>query len=73
MLNNAWQHIEALQTSDLLGIIEYISDIIIGSLESRDVLLTYAKNNDLHQRQEVMVFYYLDSIIAKIDDFTESR
>ncbi len=67
-MNNAWQHVEALQTTDLSGLLEHISNVIQGGLEASNIIEKLAKENDLHQRQEILVFYYLNSILKKMEE-----
>ena len=73
ILRNAWSHVEALQTSDLTGLINHIADVIEGALESPDVLKFHCITGDLHQRQEIVVFYYLFDVMRHLDEIGESR
>jgi hypothetical protein len=57
-----------LQTSDLIGLVNHIADVIEGALENPEMLKTYCKIGDLHQRQEMMVFYYLYDVMRQIED-----
>jgi hypothetical protein len=73
ILKNAWCHVEALQTSDLIGLVNHIADVIEGALENPEMLKTHCKIGDLHQRQEIMVFYYLYDVMRQIEEISESR
>lgn len=72
-MKNAWCHVEALQTSDLIGLVNHIADVIEGALEAPEILKSHCKVGDLHQRQEIMVFYYLYDVMRQIEEITESR
>lgn len=65
VLRNAWSHIEALQTTELVGLISHISNVIVASMEAPKIIADIAVIGELHQRQEIMVnnylFYYLNS------------
>ena len=73
MLRNAWNHVEALQTTDLPALIQYISDILETSLEYPDISEKNAKSEDLGNRQEILIFYYLLGLMRHIDDIHEER
>ena len=73
ILKNAWSHVEALQTSDLTGLMNHIADVIEGALEAPEVLRCHCKAGDLHQRQEIVVFYYLFDVMRHVDQIGEGR
>lgn len=73
ILKNAWSHVEALQTSDLIGLINHIADVIEGALEAPELLRFHCKTGDLHQRQEIVVFYYLYDIMRHLEEIGENR
>ena len=73
LLNNVWLHIEALQTTDIDGLVEHITRVLAEVPTISQCLDSWAEKRDLHQRQEVMVFYYAARLIKHIDDFEESR
>ena len=73
ILKNAWSHVEALQTSDLTGLMNHIADVLEGALESPEVLRFHCKAGDLHQRQEIVVFYYLFDVMRHLDEISEGR
>jgi hypothetical protein len=73
ILRNLWNHVETLQTTDMAALINHIADVFEGAAQNTDEITAYAKQNDLHQRQEVMVFYYLASILKEIEQIGETR
>ncbi len=73
ILRNAWQHVEALQTSDLTALIHHIADVFQTALEFPQLLENYMRGGDLHQRQEILCFYYLRGLLRHVEDITESR
>lgn len=73
ILKNAWSHVEALQTSDLIGLMNHIADVIEGALEAPELLRFHIKAGDLHQRQEIVVFYYLYDVMRHLDEIGENR
>lgn len=73
ILKNAWSHVEALQTSDLIGLMHHIADVIEGALEAPELLRFHCKAGDLHQRQEIVVFYYLYDVMRHLDEISETR
>ena len=74
VLRNAWTHIEALQTTDIPALANYISDVLeFATLHSNRVIDPYLRTNDLHQRQEVVVFDYMIGIFKSLAQIEESR
>lgn len=73
MFRNAWQHVEVLQTTDLPLLINHIADTMKAALELTDLMDTLAAKGDLHQRQEVLVFYYLHGMMKHAEDIREHR
>ena len=73
LLRNCWQHIEALQTTDIDALIRYIADVMEACEKLEEYLDNLAANRDLHQRQEIMVFEYMSLLVENIDEFEESR
>ena len=73
VLRNAWQHVEALQTTDLPALINHIGDVLEAALEYPDFMERCCKEGDIQQRQEVMVFYYLNGLLRHLDDIHEDR
>jgi hypothetical protein len=73
VLRNAWLHVEALQTSDLPGLIHHIADVLEGALETPVITDAMIHAGDLHQRQEIMVFYYMRGVLRHLGDITEGR
>lgn len=73
VLRNAWQHMEALQTTDLPLLINYIGDVLESGMENNDLLEGYSRKGDLQLRQEFLVFHYLAGLMRHIDDISEDR
>ncbi|KAF1777224.1 hypothetical protein GQ600_23001 [Phytophthora cactorum] len=68
-LKNAWLHAEAVQTTDLPLLIEYIHDILIYCLERPD----YLPNKKMDNCQEVTVIHFLLGLCRQLDSIDESR
>lgn len=73
VLRNAWNHVEVVQTTDLQMLLQHIVDVLDSCFEHTDVILSYCRNGDIHQRQEILVFYYLASVMRFVEDVSESR
>mmetsp|Transcript_27220 Transcript_27220/g.40647 ORF Transcript_27220/g.40647 Transcript_27220/m.40647 type:complete len:304 (+) Transcript_27220:136-1047(+) len=73
VLRNAWRHVEALQTTDVPLLVGYIGDVLQDAVAHPELLEAHAKAGDLHQRQEVIVLYYLAGLLAQIDELGEDR
>jgi hypothetical protein len=73
IFRNAWQHVEVLQTTDLPALVNHIGDTLQASLDLPEVMDALGAAGDLHQRQEVLVFYYLLGLMKHIEDIGESR
>lgn len=73
IFRNAWQHVEVLQTTDLHQLVNHIADTLQASLDLPDVVEALGQAGDLHQRQEVLVYYYLLGMMKHIEDIGESR
>jgi hypothetical protein len=71
VLRNAWGHVEVMQTTDLPGLIRYITEILVFALSNPDFVEQLLA--DINQRQEVMVYYYLWGIFKHIEEITERR
>lgn len=72
-MKNAWQHVEVLQTTDLPALIHHIASVLEGALALPEVMDALLKKNDVHQRQEVLVFYYLNGLFRHVEDIREHR
>jgi hypothetical protein len=73
VLRNAWKHVEALQTTDVPALIDYIAEIAEGALRYPTIMETYCRNGDFHLRQEVIVFEYLGALISNLEALGDSR
>lgn len=68
-LRNAWMHSEAVQTTDLPLLIEYIHDVLNYSLENPD----YMPNRKVANCQEISVIYFLLGLCKQLETIDESR
>lgn len=73
VLKNAWQHVEAVQTTDIQTLIHFIGDVLETSLRNCDFVMSCIDRNDLHQRQEIMIFYYIVAVMRQIDFLQQDR
>ena len=73
VLKNAWNHIEAIQTTDIVSLIDHIANVLNAPFSNQLLLKIITANDDLYKRQEVLVFYYLCSILKGADDLGENR
>jgi len=73
VFKNAWEHVEVLQTTDLPCLIIHIADTLQGALESFDIIYRLMQEGDLHQRQEVLVYYYLYGMLRQVEEIKEHR
>lgn len=74
VLRNAWSHIEALQTTDIPALVQYIGEVLeFATLHGDRVIDPFIRTNDLHQRQEIMVFEYMNGILKSLSHIEESR
>ncbi|KAF0693122.1 Aste57867_15868 [Aphanomyces stellatus] len=69
MLKNAWLHVEALQTTDLPLLIEYVASVLTFCEEEP----AYVETKDLEDSQEVIVMYYLHGLFKQLEHISESR
>jgi hypothetical protein len=76
ILKNAWLHVEALQTTDLPLLIDYIALVLRDAVDDNASNLWPEKLSSfdtLGTRQEAMVIHYLHGLCKRIDDIDESR
>lgn len=73
VMRNAWQHVEVLQTTDLPALINHIADVLEATSAMPEIIEPLLKQNDIHQRQEVLVFYYLNGLIKNLGEISELR
>lgn len=73
IFRNAWQHVEVLQTTDLPLLLNHIADTFQATLDLPNIVNALIATGDIHQRQEVLVFYYLFGLMKHIEDLGESR
>lgn len=73
VLRNAWNHVEAVQTTDIQALINHIGDVLDYALQNPDYMQQCDEKGDLAMRQEVVVFYYLIAVLNRLDDLHEDR
>lgn len=73
IMRNAWQHVEVLQTTDLPALVHHIADVLTAANDMPDIIDSYIRQGDLHQRQELMVFHYMNGLFGHIEDIREHR
>ena len=73
ILRNAWNHVEAIQTTDVHALITHVADVVQDAIHHPLIIEEYIKEGDLHQRQEILIFYYLACIFRHIDAIREER
>lgn len=73
VLRNAWNHVEAVQTTDIQALINYIGDVLDYAIEHPEYMRLCDDKGDLAMRQEVVVFYYLIAVLNRLDELHEDR
>jgi hypothetical protein len=73
VLRNAWKHIEALQSTDILLLISYIGEVISQDSQDEERIANLFRIEDLEDRQELLVIQYLYDILTNVDDVGEDR
>mmetsp|Transcript_2818 Transcript_2818/g.2810 ORF Transcript_2818/g.2810 Transcript_2818/m.2810 type:complete len:308 (-) Transcript_2818:59-982(-) len=73
VLRNAWNHVEAVQTTDIQALVNHIADVLDYGLINEDYITQSYDKGDLAMRQEVMVYYYLIAILNRLDELHEDR
>ncbi|ETV97621.1 hypothetical protein, variant [Aphanomyces invadans] len=69
MLKNAWLHVEALQTTDLPLLLEYIAGVLTFCEEEP----VFVEKKDLVDSQETIVVYYLHGLLKQLEHISEDR
>ena len=76
MLRNAWSHVEAVQTTDLPMLIQHVGDVLHDACSpdgAERMRALGSDPDDLKDRQEVLVLYYLRCLCVRCDDIRELR
>ena len=73
VLRNAWAHVEALQTTEVPIMCSHIAEVLRGISNHAQLVQQQARAGDLHQRQEVLVYYYLADILTHLEEIREDR
>lgn len=73
VLRNAWQHVEAVQTTDVQTLVHLIGDVLDHALSNGDFINMCIEKGDLHLRQEIMIFYYIVALMRQLDYLQQDR
>eukprot|EP01033_Poteriospumella_lacustris_P009517 gene9517-6820_t len=73
ILRNAWQHVEVQQTTDVHAVVEHIGGVLAANLQQSALVHDLLRNNDIYQRQEMLVFQYLHDLLKNVEEIRESR
>lgn len=72
LLRRVWQHVEAVQTTDLPLLVSYIGRVLTEAVGPALARCEAAhKAGDFHQRQECLVVHYLHGLCSTIDDIAQ--
>ncbi|CAN0418390.1 unnamed protein product [Pylaiella littoralis] len=73
ILRNAWTHIEALQTTDIPLLVEYVTGVLKDAAENPGVVKDMSQRGDLAGRQEVVCLSYLRGLLSCLTEHEEGR
>ena len=74
ILLNAWKHLEVIQTTDLVLLLEHITLTLKMALEhTRDTITPGLTKGDLHQKQEIVCLHFLRVLLLGLVDMSEDR
>lgn len=73
VLKNAWQHVEAVQTTNIQLLMNHIGDVLDHTLIDSRHIESLISKGDVHQRQEVMIFYYIVAVMRQLDFIQQDR
>eukprot|EP00752_Nemacystus_decipiens_P009609 g8586.t1 len=73
VLRNAWSHIEALQTTDIPLLVEYLTGVLRDAAENPGIVASMSERGDLGGRQEVVCLSYLRGLVSRMGDYEEGR
>lgn len=73
VLRNAWQHVEAVQTTDVQALMHLIADVLDHSLKDPSFIGACLAKGDLHLRLELLVFNYIVAIMRQLDFLQQDR
>ena len=66
VLKSAWNHVEAVQTTDLNALIDHIADVLMCPFKNSIILRIITTNDDLYKRQEGNIIIIVVIIIIII-------
>ncbi|CAM9250939.1 unnamed protein product [Choristocarpus tenellus] len=73
MLCHAWNHVEALQTTDIPLLVHYITGVLEETVKDPQRVREMSLRGDINNRQEVMCLHYFHSLISHVDCMGEER
>jgi hypothetical protein len=73
VLRNVWNHVEAVQTTDIQALINHIGDVLEFANDAPSFIEDLYLEEDLAMRQEVVVFHYLSAVMKQLDNLHEDR
>ncbi|CAM9948471.1 unnamed protein product [Scytosiphon promiscuus] len=71
VLRNAWTHIEALQTTDIPLLVDYVTGVLKDAVEHPAIIEDMWRRGDLAGRQEVVCLSYLRGLVSRLSDHEE--
>ena len=73
ILQNAWLHVEAIQTTDLPLLINFCADVLQNCMDHPGFVQERIDLNVLNKKQEVLVMKYIRCIMKQIEEVGEDR
>jgi hypothetical protein len=75
VLRNAWEHIEAIQTTDVPLMVNHSADMLDDAMKNEEWVKSRAVSDGgkLDKRQEVIIMHYLASLVSQSDELGEER
>ncbi|CAM9915068.1 unnamed protein product, partial [Ectocarpus sp. 8 AP-2014] len=73
VLRNAWTHVEALQTTDIPLLVEYVTGVYRDAADNPGAVEDMSLRGDLAGRQEIVCLSYLRGLVSRLSDYEEGR
>lgn len=73
VLYHCWSHVEVVQTTELLPLVEYIAATLRDALSTEEALAKLIADPMLAQKQEVMCLLYVGRVLQHIEALREER
>ncbi len=73
VLRNAWDHVEAIQTTDLPLLINYAVMVLQFALDHPEQITLRVNDGTLGRRQEVIVMHYIQGLMKQVELIGEDR